>query len=377
VEYLALNGCRPIVCTFKDGPLRQDIERLGIPVEKLPARRYKVVAFPLFLLDMVRILRSMAKLVKEYNVDVVQTHLLRSLDFLTLPLFYLTDVRAVLWTFQNASFELPVVGSRMRRWSAEIKNYSHRLLYRLSSHLVSSFVAVSDQVREAILEIIGPAQDKIVVMCNSVDVRRYVKPVDKVALRSQLGLGADARLIAVVATFKEQKGHRYLIEAMASVVEQHPEAHALLIGDGALRASSEAQVAASDLCDHVHFLRTRHDVPELLAASDLFVLPSLWEGLSMALLEAMATGLPVVATEVSGTVQAMIPDETGILVPPGDAGRLAQAIEQILDNPQLAQAMGAAARRRVEEQFSAQKQADDHVALYRRLLRQEVVRCRG
>ena len=97
----------------------------------------------------------------------------------------------------------------------------------------------------------------------------------------------------------------------------------------------------------------------------------------MALLEAMATGLPVVATEVSGTVQAMIPDETGILVPPGDAGRLAQAIEQILDNPQLAQAMGAAARRRVEEQFSAQKQADDHVALYRRLLQQEVVRCRG
>jgi glycosyltransferase involved in cell wall biosynthesis len=109
-------------------------------------------------------------------------------------------------------------------------------------------------------------------------------------------------------------------------------------------------------------------VSELLIASDVFVLPSFWEGLSMALLEAMAAGLPIVASEVSGTVQVVAPNETGILVPPGDAQRLARAIDQVLADPTQAQAMGAAARRRIEEEFSARKQADEYLSLYRRLL---------
>ena len=131
---------------------------------------------------------------------------------------------------------------------------------------------------------------------------------------------------------------------------------------------AQAQATALHVDSHIHFLGRRRDVPELLASSDLFVLPSLWEGLSMALLEAMATGLPIVASEVSGTVQVMIPGETGYLVPSGDVQGLFKAVEQLLSDPARAQAMGAAARRRVEATFSAQKQADEHLALYRRLL---------
>ena len=134
------------------------------------------------------------------------------------------------------------------------------------------------------------------------------------------------------------------------------------------REELQAQVAGLNLGKHIHFLGNRHDVSDLLAASDVFVLPSLWEGLSMALLEAMASGLPIVASKVSGTVQAILPNETGLLIPPGDVQRLTEAIEQMLDDPVRAQAMGAAARRRVEAEFSAEKQADDHIALYRRLL---------
>lgn len=374
VEYLA-DDCQPVVCTFKDGPLRQDIERLGIHVEKLPARRYSVVALPLFIVDMIRIWRSLAKLVKEHNVDVVQTHLLRSLDFLTLLLFYTTNLQVVLWTFHNASFELPVTDSQKHKWLVRLKRYSHRFLYRWSSHLVSGFIAVSDKVEEAMVETIGPIQDKITVICNGVDVKRYEKLVGKTSLRNQLGLEANAYLISVVATFKEQKGHCYLIEAMASIVPKHPDVHVLFIGDGELREALQAQVERLGLGDHIHFLGNRHDVPALLAAGDSFVLPSLWEGLPMALLEAMATGLPIVATEVSGTVQVMTSNDTGILVPPGDAQRLAQAIEQLLTDPIRAQAMGAAARRRVKEEFSAQKQADEHLALYHRLLQEEVGGC--
>ncbi len=368
VQYLKAENCQPIICTFRDGPLRQDIEQLGLKVEILPQRRYSVVALPLFIMDLVRIWKSLAELVKQHRINIVQTHLLRSLDFLVLLLLYATDLRGVLWTFHNASFELTADRLPGHKWLLTPKKFSHRFLYRWGARLGGNFIAVSDEVATAMVRTIGPIQDKVTVICNGVDVKRYQKPVDKTEVRSQLGLKADARLVAVVATLKEQKGHRYLIEALTSIVPRHPDLHVLFIGDGDLREELQTQIKGLNLGDQIHFLGNRSDVPELLAASDFFVLPSLWEGLPMSLLEAMATGLPIVATEVSGTVQVMIPNETGILVPPGDAGRLARAIEQLLSDPAQAQMMGAAARRRVEMEFSARKQADVHLALYRRLL---------
>jgi glycosyltransferase involved in cell wall biosynthesis len=368
VEYLASDDCVPIVCTFKDGPLRHEIEQLGIRVEMLPSRRYSIVAFPWFVVDMIRIWRALSRLVRRYKVDVVQTHLLGSLNFLVLFLRYTTNLRVVLWTFHSANFVLSEAHLSRYKWLLKPKRYVHNLLYRLTSPLIDGFVAVSEEVERAMVEIIGPIQDKITVICNGVDVRRYRESIGKAPVRSQLGLEVSTRLIAVVATLKEEKGHRYLIEAMVSIVPQYPDVHALVIGDGRLRQELQAQVERLKLCDHIHFLGNRHDVPGLLAASDLFVLPSLWEGLAMALLEAMAAGLPIVATEVSGTVEVMVPDETGILVPPGNATKLAEAIKLLLHDPERGRAMGAAARRRVEAGFSARKQADDHLVLYRRLL---------
>ena len=137
---------------------------------------------------------------------------------------------------------------------------------------------------------------------------------------------------------------------------------------GHLREPLQSQVESLGLGDNVHFLGSRDDVPTLLAGSDFFVLPSLWEGLPMALLEAMAAGLPIVATEVSGTVQVMTSGETGLLVPPRDVPRLAQAIAKLLAEPARARAMGTAAQQRVEKRFSASKQAREHVLLYRSVL---------
>jgi len=368
VQYLAADDCQPVVCTFKDGPLRRDIERAGIEVEVLPARRYSIVALPLFVWDMVRICKSLAALVNRYDIDVVQTHLLRGLDFLVLLLLYTTRLRVVLWTFHSARFELTAFRLPQHKWMSAPKKYSHRFLYRVTSRLASSFIAVSDTVKQSIVETIGPIQDKITVIYNGVDVNRYGKPVDRVGVRAQLGLEANTRLIAVVATLREPKGHRYLIAALASIVMRYPDLHALFIGDGDLREELQAQVEGLNLGDTIHFLGSRSDVPELLAASDLFVLPSLWEGLPMSLLEAMATGLPIVATQVSGTVQVMLPNETGILVPPGDTRELARAIDRLLSDPVQARVMGAAARRRVDTEFSARRQANEHLALYRRLL---------
>ncbi len=372
VEYLASNGCRLVVCTFIDGPVRQDIERLGVKVVVLP-RRHSIMAFPLFFIDMIRIWKQLARLIREHEIDIVQTHLFDlSTNFLMLLLPYTTNLRLLFWTVHNVNSG--PAGDNL----SKPKRYVYRWLYKLASQKASGFIAVSDRVKKAMLGAVGPTiEDSITVICNGVNVKRYGHPVDKTAVRSELGLDANAYLAAVVGTLKEQKGHRYLIEAAASIVSQYSNWHLLVIGDGELGEELQAQTDRLGLGEHIHFLGNRHDVPDLLAASDLFVLPSLWEGLPMALIEAMATGLPIVATQVSGTIQVMVPDETGILVPPGEAQKLTEAVLQILSDSERALAMGAAARRRVEEEFSAQKQADEHLALYHRLLQEEAGGCQG
>jgi len=368
LEYLAAGDCTPVVCTFRDGPLRPDMEQLGIKVEVLDLPRHSVVALPLFLVDMVRIWQASAQLIRKHAVDVVQTHLLGSLDFLMLALPWATNLSVVLWTFHNVDFLPSKADVSQYRWLIRPKRYVHRLLYGLTSHKVSGFIAVSDEVRDSMIELIGPIQDKITVICNGVDVKRYERAVDRHAVRQQLGLETNTRLIATVATLKEQKGHRYLIDAAATIVPQHPDCHFLFVGDGKLRGKLQAQVRELGLSRNIHFLGSRRDVPDLLAASDLFVLPSLWEGLPMALIEAMAASLPIVATAVSGTVQVMIPGETGLVVPPGNTEMLARAMTELLSDPARAQAMGVAAKQRVQAEFSAEKQANEHLALYRRLL---------
>lgn len=369
VDGLVASDCEVVVCTFRDGPVRKSIEELGVKVVVLPGRRRSVFAFPLFVLESVQIWRRLAVLVRENRIDLIQTHLLRALDFVVLLLRPVTPLRAVLVTMHCASLnlherELPPY----QKWLLIPKRYGHRLLGRMVSPWVSGYVAVSDEVRESTLNYVQPLPGKITVINNGVDTKRYGKPVDRDGVRRSLGLGVNSHLIAQVGTLKEQKGHCYLVEALASIVPQHPNVHALFIGDGELRVELQDLVRTLGLQENIHFLGNRGDVPELLAASDLFVLPSLWEGLSIALLEAMATGLPIIASVVSGTVQAIEAGETGVLVPPGNSRELALAITNILGDPEGARTMGARAKIRAEREFSARKQAEEHKDLYLRLL---------
>lgn len=363
VENLADLGCRPVVCTFADGPLRPEIERLGIPVVVLPDRRHGVLALPWFLRDMLATRRALRAVIRAYDIDVLQTQLLRVLDFLVLSLRLDSDV-AVYWTFQNAEFTLREDHLARHKWLLRPKQLAYRWLYRITQRWVDGLIAVSTDVKRALIEQFAIRDEKIAVICNSVDVRRYGHPVDRTAVRASLRLPPEACMAAVVATFKRQKGHRYLIDAAAQVIDRFPNLHLLFIGDGELRHDLQARTRSAGLSDHVHFLGWRQDIPELLAASDYFVLPSLWEGLPMALIEAMASGLPVIATNVSGSRQVVVDGESGLLVEPGDVPALANAMIRTLAAPEAARAMGRTARQRVATEFSAQKQARDHLALF-------------
>lgn len=363
-ENLVDAGCVSVVCTFKDGPLRAEIERMNIPVEILPDRRNSVVALPNFLKELFQLRRELMRIIRKHQIDIIQTHLLRSMDFLALSLRMNAGPK-VYWTFHNSMFDLREDHLAKNKWLLKPKRFSHHLLYRLGSKWVNGIVAVSADVKKSILETMkGIPAEKIRVILNCVDTSRYGKDINRTALRSSLGFGESDHLMTLVATFKRQKGHRVLIEAAADILPDFPQLHILLVGDGELREKLQSQVQESNLEGNVHFLGIRNDIADILAASDSFVLPSLWEGLPMALIEAMASRLPIVATNVSGTRQVLVPRETGILVEPGNVQELKQAITELISNPTRAHSMGMSARQRVESLFSAQKQVREYLSLF-------------
>ncbi len=188
---------------------------------------------------------------------------------------------------------------------------------------------------------------------------------DRDAVRRDLDLPADADVVIVVAKLTEQKGHSVLLRAIAPLLESMPGLHLLIVGDGPRGDDLRAQAAGLPGGDRVRFLGVRSDTRELLGASDLFVLPSLWEGLPMALLEAMAAGLPVVATAVSGTRDVVDDGVSGALVPPGEAEPLRSAIERLVADRRAATEMGQEGRRRVLQEYGGSRLAERHAALYR------------
>ena len=169
--------------------------------------------------------------------------------------------------------------------------------------------------------------------------------------------GGDRPIVGNVARLAPQKDHRTLIEAARLV----PEADFVVAGDGELRAELERLAEGS----RVRFLGARDDVPELLASFDVFAFPSLFEGLCLAVIEAQAAGVPVVATPVGGIRETVVDGETGLLVPTRDPGALAAAIRRLLEDRPAAEAMAAEAKRRVRARFSIERMVDETLRLYR------------
>jgi len=356
--------CRPWGAEPSCAASEEDRSRTTSSDSGCRSRRHSALALPAFLVEMVRRRRDLISIIAKHEVDVVQTQGLGTLDFLVMTLRAGRRVQ-VWWTIQNAEFMVREEHLQRHRWLLGIKRAAHRWLYRLGARIVDGVIAVSDATARSFRETVGRVDDKVTVVCNAVDLDRYPAPIDRAKVRAELGFGPSAHLMTMVGTFKRQKGHRYLVAAAAALAPRFPTLHILLVGDGGLADRVREQVRAAHVSDHVHFLGTRRDVPELLSASDSFVLPSLWEGLPVALTEAMASGLPVIATDVSGTSQIVTDGESGLLVPPGDEEALAEAIDRLLSDPALASEMAASGRERIAASYGARAQAEHLADLFR------------
>jgi glycosyltransferase involved in cell wall biosynthesis len=243
-------------------------------------------------------------------------------------------------------------------------------------HLADRVLVNAEAVKAWLLEQ-GYPLNKIVVIRNGVDVSRFDAPPDSNQIHHQLGLAPGERMVTVVSRITPLKGLEQFIDAASLLAPWFPRARFVIAGD-ASADGREYLVALKQRAEHlgrrVLFIGHRFDVPAVLGSAAVSVMPSLNEALSNALLESMAAGAPIVATWVGGTPEAIADGETGLLVPANDPKALSEAIARLLKDPDLAAALGRAARRTAESSFSLSRMVAATEQLYRDLLAQKETR---
>ncbi len=241
-------------------------------------------------------------------------------------------------------------------------------LERLTLFITDRLIAVSPRnVEKGLRDGIGREKDYVVIR-SGIELDRFGHPsVSRSEVRALLGIPANARVVGSVTRLSPQKAPLDMVRAMSMVAHELPEARFVIVGDGPLRGQVELLAADLGLSSKLVLTGLRRDVPELMAAFDIFVLSSLWEGLPRVLPQAMASGLPIVATAVDGNAEAVCDGVNGLLVPPGDPTAMARAVVSLLRDPERAAQMGAAGRSRVAE-FGARLMVERVAALYEELL---------
>jgi glycosyltransferase involved in cell wall biosynthesis len=243
-------------------------------------------------------------------------------------------------------------------------------LDRLTARWADLFIAVSRQLIPFAVAHEGVSPDKVIYIPNSIEPDDQDHVQTRAAIRAELGISPETKVLGMISRLAPKKAHQDLLQAYTKVAQTHPGTILLLAGDGPLRTKLERQARRLRIDRRVIFLGDRADVPDLLAAMDLFVHPSLSEGMPHAVMEAMAAGLPVIASGVDGVQDLIVDGESGWLVKPAQPKQLAERIIFALDNPILCPQIGQAAARRIATEFSPQKMVTAYNVVFRELLAQ-------
>ena len=246
--------------------------------------------------------------------------------------------------------------------------WSGKLLERFAFGGRHFVIFTSENDRRTGIERDGIREEDSTVIPYGVDAPAFSMQFNSMEIRKELGVPPGHRIVGNVARLAAQKGHTYLIEAAKIVLSRHGNVTFVIVGDGALRGKLNAQTVRAGIAERFVFTGQRSDIPRLLNAFDVFVMPSLFEGLCMAVLEALAVALPVVATPVGGIPSSVAEGETGRLVPPRDADALANAILWMLEHPAEAREMGLRGRHLVETEFTMEAMFAGTEVVYDRIL---------
>lgn len=325
----------------------EELEAVGIPVFSLGIRRK--------LPDPRPILR-LARLIREWRPHILHSHMVHA-NLLARLVRLLAPVPVLVCTVHS-------IDERGRKGSGRLREIS----YRLTDPLCDLTTQVSQAGLERYVRVGAVPRHKIRYIPNGVDTEHFKpNPEDRLKMRKELR--AEGFVWLAVGRFDPPKDYPTMLQAFTQVVRNDPNTVLLIAGDGPLRKTMEIMAQELGIEKHVRFLGIRKDIPQLMNAAEAYVMSSTWEGMPMVLLEASATGLPIVATDVGGNREVVVDGKTGFLVPPKDPKALAQAMLRLMNLPEEERRkMGEVARQHIEANFSLDRVVDQWEALYRELL---------
>jgi glycosyltransferase involved in cell wall biosynthesis len=325
---------------------RSAAQARGIPVQRLPIARN---ADPLLY-------RELRASLAALEPHLVHTHLLHA-DLYGIP----------------AARTLRVHGRRPRIVSGRHNDDAFRLkadqrvINRQLWRMTDAGIAISEAVRQFSIDVEGARPEQIRTIHYGYQPPPF-DPALRSTVRAELGLRPEQIVVGVTCRLIEQKGLPYGLQAFAQVAGEFPAAQLMITGDGELRGALEAQARQLNIADRVQFLGWRPDAARVMAAYDLFLMPSLWEGFGLVLLEAMAQAIPVVGSRVSALPEVVADGETGLLAAPRDVDMLAAHLRRLLADAPLRRHMGLLGQDRLETEFSVAKMTDSVLALYEELV---------
>ena len=328
-----------VVCLSEGGPaLAADLGTIpGVHAFSLAMNRYKINPF-----TDARVLAQLARLIRSEHFDLIHAHtskpgyLARLAAIGTgVPVIY----RPACFAFHPGTNKIQAaVVATMERFAAR--------------YLTARITTVCDGERQLALDYNVGSDKLLTTIHTGIDTRPFDTPIDREALRTSIGVPVDVPLVGSVGRLSPQKAPLDFVRAAASVHARRPDIHFVWIGDGPLETATRSLVSELGLDSVFHFAGLRANISALLQVLDCFVLSSHWEGFSLVILEAMAARLPIVATRVMGTPEAIEDGVSGLLVPAGDPPALAEALLDLMSDPERAKGFGNQGRQRVERTFT-------------------------
>ncbi|MCB0103935.1 MAG: glycosyltransferase [Anaerolineales bacterium] len=352
LKYLDRGMFYPRVCVLQDkdgNPIADELRQLGVQVDFLPVS---------YLREFSAVPRIRSYL-QNVNANLVHTQL---------------EFGNILGGIAAKSLGLPCVStvhtipSLEKRRKMKLHNMLELFILRV---LFDVTIAVSEETRNYYVKFGRLNSTKVKTIYNGIDLSQFIESQKKEKrgiIRAELQIPSSARLIITVAVLRELKGIQYMLRAFPALLKKHPNTYYLIVGDGMYRETLVGEVEKLGLQRNVIFVGRRMDIPQLLSASDVFVLPTLTEALPTVLAEAMAAKLPVVACAVGGIPEMITEGVNGKLIPSKDPQALTDACEKLLDNPEQTTAMGEAGWQIVEEKFNITTQVNNLKELYLSLL---------
>lgn len=346
VENLDKSAFDPVVLSFTDGPMIDRLKGMNIPAKVIHTT--KPFDF--------RKWNTVKQFIRQQNVDLIHAHGTRANS-------------NVLWAAR--SLKLPVIYT-VHGWSfhPDQKPLVKKIRVMGEQYLTARSdlnIAVSDSNRQTGIEELG--KFKAVVVNNGIDLNRFNPSLPHKNIRQEFGISENALLVLFIARFTSHKQPLSLIEAFAKALPRNPRLHLLMVGDGDQKEQAVRMISQLHLKDKITLSSFRQDVPDVLASADIFVLPSLWEGLPIGLLEAMAMGKPVIASKVDGTSEILRHQENGWMIETDRlVDNLADALVSLSQDEEKRYAFSRSAQNTVNERFNAAGMTRQIEKLYRQVL---------